>query len=178
MDFQAAGWGCWVSSEATTPWAPLLGSRSPQGRQGRLQGIVRGTQVSSVSNRAKGLVCLALPGFLPWRPPHRLWSSSALTLADGLVTGRCFHLPLASRLTELPEEIKCLLFYFVSCRWSLLFTEGVGWLGRSLLWVWRKAAHSSPTVGSRELREPPCPLSLCSMSLAGEEKRLASLEGL
>lgn len=33
-------------------------------------------------------------------------------------------------------------------------------------------------VGSRELREPPCPLSLCSVSLAGEEKQLASLEGL
>lgn len=133
------------------PRGPLCwGPGPPQGRRGRLPGIVHCTQVSSVSNRAKGLVCLALPGLLPWRPPHRLWSSSALTLADRLVTGRCFHLLPASRLTELPEEIKCLLFYFVSCRWSLLLAEGVGWL-----WVWKKAARSSPMVGSQELREPP-----------------------
>lgn len=139
---------------------------------------MRGTQVTSVSNCAKDLFCVALPGLLSWRSPHRFWSSWALMLADELVTGRCFRLPPASRLTELPEEIKCLLFYFISCQRSLLLTEGVGWLGRSPLWVWRKAARSSPMVGSRELREPPCPLSLCGVSLAGEEKPPDSLEGL
>lgn len=169
-----------MSSEATTPWAPLLGSRPPQGRQSRLQGIVRGTQVTSVSQQPcqrPRLLGSAQPPALE-APLQALELIGPHALADGLVTGRCFHLPPASRLTELPEEIS------VFCS-TLSPAEGLyyslrewgGW-GEVFCGSGGKQHGSSPMVGSWELREPPCPLSLCNVSSAGEEKRLASLEGL